>query len=316
MNNTTQSNQENISTGVLVYSVILFVIVVLALAGNAIVCLAFYRSSTFRSATVLFILSLAVTDILVATISIPLWLSLQLKFCEDQHCLTPWKITDVLFSTASIMNLCAISVDRLVIISRPLHYPNIMTTSRANIALVAIWGFAVTLSALISTSWSFYPTFVFIVAFVLPLLIMISSYSFILKAALSQVRRVFPIRQAYYFKRELKAAKTLGIVMGAFITCWAPFFLVNLIVSYRKDIVVSTTSIAGIKTLHYINSALNPVIYSCSNKEFRFKILRVLPCGSARHSNMIDRVVFWSTTLGASTDLSSTYRDSFRAHKN
>lgn len=315
MNSTSPTSQKG-SAGVVVYSIALFVVIALALLGNTVVFVAFFRSSALRNATVAFILSLAVTDILVASISIPLWLSFQLSQCfysESVPCnkttYTVWKCIDVLFSTASIMNLCAISIDRLVVITKPLQYPNIMTSQRANIALAAIWIFAVTLAGLVTIQWHFFPTFVFIVSFVLPLSIMIYSYSRIFNTALSQARRVFPIRQAYYFKRELKAAKTLAIVMGTFIACWAPFFLVNLIVSYRPDLFPNAITTAGIKLLHYINSGLNPLIYSLSNKEFRCKILRVLPCniGGTNDSHMIDRVVFWSTTFSQqSADFGNT----------
>lgn len=325
MNSTSSTSQKG-PAGVVVYSIALFVVIVLALLGNSVVFVAFFRSSTLRNATVAFILSLAVTDILVASISIPLWLSFQLSQCFysatvlcNKTTYTVWKCVDVLFSTASIMNLCAISIDRFIVITKPLHYPNIMTSKRENLALTAIWIFAVTLAALVTTHWKFFPTFVFIVSFIFPLSIMIYSYSRIFKTALSQARRVFPVRQAYFFKRELKAAKTLAIVMGTFIACWAPFFLVNLIVSYRPDLFPNAVTTAGIKLLHYINSALNPLIYSLTNKEFRCKILRVLPCklGGRNETHMIDRVVFWSTHFSQSADFGNTSfrQKSLREHR-
>jgi len=323
--NTTQlvpTNSSNdvaqLSRETIAFSIALCVIIILALIGNIIVCLAFYRSSSFHTPTVMFIVSLAVTDILVASVSIPLWLSMQLSVCTSVPCNLAWKVMDVLFSTASIMNLCAISIDRYIIIAKPLTYPFNMTIRRAYIALLVIWIYAFTLAAIVVAKWKYYPTFVFVVDFIIPLTIMITCYSLIFKTALSQVRRVFPIRQAYYFKREFKAAKTLGIVMGTFLACWAPFFLLNLIVSYRT-LSLTTSTVAGVKILHYINSALNPLIYSCSNKEFRFKILRVLPCtcGRVRRPHMIDRVVFWSTTLTPNTEGSNGFRlESMRARKN
>lgn len=315
---TNSSQIVELSTETIGYSIALCFIIILALIGNIVVCLAFYRSSSFRTPTVMFIVSLAVTDILVASVSIPLWLSIQLSLCSSIPCNLAWKVIDVLFSTASIMNLCAISIDRFVIIAKPLTYPYNMTMKRAYVALVAIWVYAFTLAAIVFSKWKYYPTFVFVVDFIIPLTIMVTCYSLIFKTALSQVRRVFPIRQAYYFKREFKAAKTLGIVMGTFLACWAPFFLLNLIVSYR-ELSLTPGTIAGVKILHYINSALNPLIYSCSNKEFRFKILRVLPCscGRVRHPHMIDRVVFWSTTLTPNSVNGNGFRqESMRIRKN
>ena len=81
------------------------------------------------------------------------------------------------------------------------------------------------------------------------------------------------------FKREHKAAKTLGIIMAAFLGCWLPFFLWYVITNaictscYNPDIIVSILFWIG-----YFNSALNPMIYACFNRDFRFAFKRVLRC--------------------------------------
>lgn len=50
-----------------------------------------------------------------------------------------WLVTDVWISTASILNLCAISIDRYVAVTRPVKYRSIMTNRRARSIVAIVW---------------------------------------------------------------------------------------------------------------------------------------------------------------------------------
>ncbi|XP_061392277.1 octopamine receptor Oamb-like, partial [Musca vetustissima] len=50
-----------------------------------------------------------------------------------------WLAVDVWMCTASILNLCAISLDRYVAVTRPVTYPSIMSTKRAKSLIAGIW---------------------------------------------------------------------------------------------------------------------------------------------------------------------------------
>lgn len=50
-----------------------------------------------------------------------------------------WLAVDVWMCTASILNLCAISLDRYVAVTRPVTYPSIMSTKRAKMLLAGVW---------------------------------------------------------------------------------------------------------------------------------------------------------------------------------
>ncbi|RUS85433.1 hypothetical protein EGW08_006824 [Elysia chlorotica] len=80
------------------------------------------------------------------------------------------------------------------------------------------------------------------------------------------------------FKREKKAAKTLGIVVGVFITCWLPFFIILPLDSLCPDCYVPPLLFKLFFWLGYCNSTMNPIIYTCSSREFRRAFLSTLSC--------------------------------------
>uniref|UniRef100_UPI00358F554F 5-hydroxytryptamine receptor 1A-alpha-like n=1 Tax=Myxine glutinosa TaxID=7769 RepID=UPI00358F554F len=79
--------------------------------------------------------------------------------------------------------------------------------------------------------------------------------------------------------RERKAVKTLGIIMGTFIFCWLPFFLVALTTPFcGHRCQVPPGLEAVINWLGYSNSLLNPIIYAYFNRDFRAAFKKIIRC--------------------------------------
>ncbi|XP_077978147.1 5-hydroxytryptamine receptor 1A-alpha-like [Glandiceps talaboti] len=83
--------------------------------------------------------------------------------------------------------------------------------------------------------------------------------------------------------KERKAAKTLGLVIGAFVLCWLPFFILAVVLPFCRHCRVHPIAIAFFAWLGYVNSMLNPIIYTFSHKEFKKAFTRVLRCRINRY---------------------------------
>ncbi|XP_055587632.1 octopamine receptor beta-2R [Uranotaenia lowii] len=335
---------------VLKASIMMFIIVA-AIFGNLLVIISVKRHRKLRVITNYFVVSLAMADIMVAMMAMTFNFSVQItgswKF--GSFMCDVWNSLDVYFSTASILHLCCISVDRYYAIVKPLKYPISMTKRVVAIMLLNTWISPALLSFVpIFAGW--YTTdkhredvlnnpdsCLFIVnkpyavisssiSFFIPCTIMVFTYFQIFREANRQEKQLAmrqgtamlmhqhnaggggpggtngealsgsgssktltmhevdaeqtPTKDRHLIKmkREHKAARTLGIIMGTFILCWLPFFLWYIITSLcdscpNPDIVVVLVFWVG-----YFNSTLNPLIYAYFNRDFREAFRNTLDC--------------------------------------
>ncbi|XP_010869515.1 alpha-1A adrenergic receptor [Esox lucius] len=106
------------------------------------------------------------------------------------------------------------------------------------------------------------------------------------------------------FSREKKAAKTLGVVVGMFILCWLPFFLVLPIGSFNNNLRPPETFFKVIFWLGYFNSCLNPIIYPCYSREFKQAFISILRCRCHRQKQKGWRAYYnyRSSNLGSTSN--------------
>lgn len=353
--------------------------------GNSLVILAVIRERYLHTSTNYFVTSLAVADCLVGLVVMPfsaLYEVLENTWFFGTDWCDIWRSLDVLFSTASILNLCVISLDRYWAITDPFSYPMRMTRKKAAALIGVVWvcSGAISFPAIVwwraaregdmpaykctFTEHLGYLVFSSTISFYLPLLVMVFTYCRIYRAAVVQTRSLklgtkqvlmasgeltmtlrihrggttregpnsrqhhnqqqqqlqeqqqqqlhqqqhhhsvtatstpeepeeeplsalhnngmavarhrhmgknFSLsRKLAKFAKEKKAAKTLGIVMGVFIICWLPFFVVNLLSGFCIQCIEHEEIVSAVVTwLGWINSSMNPVIYACWSRDFR-----------------------------------------------
>ncbi|KAM9799092.1 D(1B) dopamine receptor [Syngnathus typhle] len=318
---------------------LLFLLILWTLLGNILVCSAVLRSRHLRTkVTNIFIVSLALSDLFVAVLVMP-WKAVAEvagywpfgTFCNI------WVAFDIMCSTASILNLCIISVDRYWAISSPFRYERKMTQSVAFVMISITWTLSLLISFIpVQLNWHKasggvartsnasvghlqteescdsslsreYAISSSLISFYIPVAIMIVTYTRIYRIAQIQIRRIASLERAAEhaqscrtnrfecqhhntlktsIKRETKVLKTLSVIMGVFVCCWLPFFVLNCMVPFCDKVpsdqdaglpCVSETTFDVFVWFGWTNSSLNPIIYAF-NAEFRKAFANLLGC--------------------------------------
>ncbi|NXQ66853.1 DRD3 protein, partial [Quiscalus mexicanus] len=405
------------------YYALCYCILILAIIfGNVLVCLAVLRERTLQTTTNYLVVSLAVADLLVATLVMPWMVYLEVTggvWTFSRICCDIFVTMDVMMCTASILNLCAISIDRYTAVVKPVQYQYSTGQSscrRVSLMIVIVWmlAFAVSCPLLFGFNTTgdpsvcsiSNPSFVIyssLVSFYLPFMVTLLLYvriylvlrqrqkkrtltrqgsqststkpcyahqaqTFQLNPFQTLKKRIFPVylyplevastfspclslkctgqemstkrRLLTVFRlqryrsfcheasltkapgttqtsrweerrrnmkaavevrrlsnggtlsslrlsqqqprliqlRERKATQMLAIVLGAFIVCWLPFFLIHILNAHCPSCHVPPGLYSASTWLGYVNSALNPIIYTTFNTDFRKAFLKILCC--------------------------------------
>ncbi|XP_039975060.1 histamine receptor H2a isoform X2 [Xiphias gladius] len=319
--------------------VILSLIILLTVGGNVLVCLAVCASRRLRCLTNCFIVSLAVTDLLLGLLVLPFSALLQLNnewplgpfFCNFYISM------DVMLCTASILTLLAISVDRYLAVTMPLRYASLVLPWRVAVAMASVWTVSVAVSFLpIQMGWNTvngtvqnngpwaterqcrfelnrpYVLTDSLLTFYLPLMAMCWTYLRILRIARTQAKRIVSARptcvNSYNCRnnpstgttvvpsvtavalREHKATVTLAAVIGAFVVCWLPYFILFTVLGLKEHPDPSTVpEFPIVLWLGYANSALNPILYGALNRDFRSAYAHLLRCRCPTYSGWRSR---------------------------
>lgn len=70
---------------------------------------------------------------------------------------------------------------------------------------------------------------------------------------------------------------TAAFSPGVFIICWLPFFITHIL-NIHCDCNIPPVLYSAFTWLGYVNSAVNPIIYTTFNIEFRKAFLKILHC--------------------------------------
>ncbi|XP_028461793.1 trace amine-associated receptor 1-like [Perca flavescens] len=263
---------------------------VVTVCGNLLVIISIIYFKQLHSPTNSLILSLAVADLLVGVVVFPVSMAFTVTSCfyyKDIFC----KIRDsfdATLSTASILNLFCISIDRYYAVCQPLIYRTKINVNVVMVMILLRWGVSVLIAigfmipdlkhekceencfidALLANIFG--PVF----SFYLPVIVMLCIYLKIFLVAQKQARSIqnntcqSKKSGATVSKMERKATKTLATVLGVFLICWTPFFFC-FILQLLPHVSVPLPLFETLNWLALLNSMLNPFIYAFFYSWFR-----------------------------------------------
>lgn len=413
----------------ILFTILLSFIIILTIIGNILVILSVFTYKPLRIVQNFFIVSLAVADLTVAILVLPFNVVNMMigRWVFGIHLCKMWLTSDVLCCTSSILNLCAIALDRFWAITDPINYAQKRTVQRVLMLIGGVWILSLVISSPPLIGWNDWPdvfdsekhpctlnsnpgyrVYSALGSFFIPLIIMSIVYIEIfiatrrrlrerarasrinamnLTAAVASGREPIPTTQqdqesissetnhnehpkhhkvmhkekrrkkekrnktkdsiqheqkqkvhllkpmminddsatdlhghstesmkinengnmdqscslfhqmnrtetiskksntVYQFieekqkislSKERRAARTLGIIMGVFILCWVPFFILYIVTPFCPTCCPSDELIDFLTWLGYINSAVNPIIYTIFNLDFRKAFKKLL----------------------------------------
>lgn len=140
-------------------AVILSLIIVVTIVGNILVILSVFTYKPLRIVQNFFIVSLAVADMTVAILVLPFNVAYSIRGRWDFgiHMCKMWLTSDVLCCTASILNLCAIALDRYWAITDPINYAQKRTVERVLILIIGVWVLSLVISSPPLIGWNDWP---------------------------------------------------------------------------------------------------------------------------------------------------------------
>lgn len=276
-------NTEHVITSYIALSpnVILFIT---ALAGNVLILLALWRTSSLHSPSKLLLRCLATTDVSVGLISQPLFVIHVASVINKR-----WKICfiselSVYISSAalcgiSVLTLTAISVDRLLALQLKIRYRELVTVQRVWIVIIIIW--IVSFANAFLYLWN---PFICLSGCCIEIVVAVSittlSYSkiyFKLRYQMWQVRDRFDTCNQgssgmFNIEKYKKTVYSALWVHLALVVCNGPFVIVKVVEAIRGRSPTLFVAGAFTTTLVYLNSSLNPVLYCWKIKEVRVAV--------------------------------------------
>nr|XP_060634981.1 pyroglutamylated RF-amide peptide receptor [Anolis sagrei ordinatus] len=287
----------------------------LALFGNGLVLSVVARRKAMRTVTNIFICSLALSDLLIAFFCVP--------FTMLQNISSNWmggafacKMVPFVQSTAivtEILTMTCIALERHNGIVHPLKMKWLYTNRRAYTMLGIVWFLAAIVGSpmwhvqQLENKYDFlyekeyiccleewvspvhqkiYATFILVILFLLPLMLMLLLYTRIayelwVKKRVgdaSVLQAIHGNEMSKISRKKKRAIIMMVTVVVLFAVCWAPFHIMHMMIEYSSlesmyDDVTIKMMFGIVQVIGFSNSICNPIVYAFMNENFKKNFL-------------------------------------------
>ncbi|XP_069323371.1 C-X-C chemokine receptor type 2-like [Eulemur rufifrons] len=307
--------------------VIYALVFLLSLLGNSLVMLVILYSHKSRSITDVYLLNLAMADLLFA-LTLPIWAASKVNgwIFGTALCKLVSLLKEVNFYSGILLLAC-ISVDRYMAIVHTARPP----TDKPHLVkfiCLGMWALSLCLSLpILIFRRAIYPPSASAVCyedignstamwrmvlrilphtfgFVLPLLVMLFCYGLTLRTLLKA-----------HVGQKHQAMQVIFAVVLIFLLCWLPYHLVLLADTLMRTHVIADTckrrnaidqALEATEILGFLHSCLNPVIYAFIGQKFRHGLLKILATRGLISKELLPRDSRSSFAGSASANTSTT----------
>lgn len=276
--------------------------IVAALLGNFLVLWIVYKNRNLRTIPNQFVVSLALADILMASICAPPCLSVlisgQRTFGEFVCQLQGFAIASL--ACVSLLTMTLVAINRYFLIVQPQLYQRVFTPKKTKIMILSVWLISCMepLPYLLSSHRYQYhagKVFCFQVLHVdfytllgylyvtIPIFVLTSCYFKVFKMLREHQARIRSLRKTNKHSstrrvsiEDINVTRTLFLTVCGFLICWIPISIVDFIGFGQKKWALSRQVYLMYTFLGQLSTTLNPIIYGVMNKTFRDEYKRML----------------------------------------